>query len=149
MTKQDSFGGVVSRSVAAEHDPVADGRVDGSTPFAVLDAAPALGEHARDRRHEEADVALSVAPYYVVAAPSEADDVPPGGFELFRLHAPHDPEGEHAALEREHVRPNEQVDECVLESARRKVVLGILSGLQRRKTTSLAWLIESTRHVHQ
>ena len=33
------------------------------------------------------------------------------------------------------MRPNEQVNECVLESARRKVVLGILSGLQRRKTT--------------
>ena len=83
--------------ISAEYDPVADGRIDDSRPFDLLESPLVLREHARHGRHEETDVERvrlgATSSHDVVAAPSEADDVTPGGLELFRLNAPHDPEG--------------------------------------------------------
>ena len=110
---------------AVQYDPVADGRVDDSPPLAVHDhAALILREDACDGRCEEAHAATRpTPPYDVVAAPPGADDAAPGRLHLVAEHAPQHAEGQHAAAGREHVRPNQPVDERVFDRARRQVVL--------------------------
>ena len=155
LVEQFLFGdGIVALRLPANDNPVANGRVDGARPLTVLDASLALREHARHGRHEEAHVARRQprAPYDVVAAPPGADDAAPGRRQVVVGHAPQHAEGQHAVAEREHVRPNQEVDERRLERARRQVVLRVLveeSWLQRGKRlvsiTSSALL--TVRHV--
>ena len=155
LVEQFLFGdGVVALRLPANDNPVANGWVDGARPLAVLDAPLAFREHARHGRHEEADVARREprAPHDVVAAPPGADDAAPGRRQVVVGHAPQHAEGQHAAAEREHVRPNQEVDERRLERARRQVVLRVLvdeSWLQRgkRRVSITSSALLTVRHV--